>query len=158
MIYLDSSALIKNYSQEPGTHRVREILSGADGCSISKIGYAEVCAAFGRKNRENPKDRRIHLIGFQRFQEDWKLLSIVELADDLLPVIRSVTEKYPLRGADAIHLASALWLERVLHDEGTFVAADTRLLEAAQSERLKVINPETNNPTHSFNRMNLRER
>jgi len=143
LIYLDSSALIKNYSQEPGTHRVREVLSGADGCSISKIGYAEVCAAFGRKNRENPKDRRVHLTGFQRFQEDWKLLSIVELQDDLLPIIRSLTEKYPLRGADAIHLASALWLERVLRDEVTFVAADSRLLEAARDKRLKVINLET---------------
>jgi len=143
LIYLDSSALIKNYSQEPGTHRVREVLSGADGCSISKIGYAEVCAAFGRKNRENPKDRRVHLTGFQRFQEDWKLLSIVELQDDLLPIIRSLTEKYPLRGADAIHLASALWLERVLRDEVTFVAADSRLLDAARDERLKVINLET---------------
>ena len=142
MIYLDSSALIKNYSQEPGTHRVREILSGADGCSISKIGYAEICAAFGRKNRENPKDRRVHLIGFQRFQEDWKLLNIVELEDDLLPVICGLTEKYPLRGADAIHLASALWLERVLRDEVTFVAADGRLLEAARDEKLKTVNPE----------------
>jgi len=142
LIYLDSSALIKNYSQEPGTHRVREILSGADGCSISKIGYAEICAAFGRKNRENPKDRRVHLIGFQRFQEDWKLLNIVELEDDLLPVICGLTEKYPLRGADAIHLASALWLERVLRDEVTFVAADGRLLEAARDEKLKTVNPE----------------
>ena len=142
MIYLDSSALIKNYSQEPGTHRVREILSGADGCSISKIGYAEICAAFGRKGRENPKDRRVHLIGFQRFQENWKLLHIVELEDDLLPVICGLTEKYPLRGADAIHLASALWLERVLRDEVTFVAADGRLLEAARDEKLKTVNPE----------------
>ena len=142
MIYLDSSALIKNYSQEPGTHRVREILSAADGCSISKIGYAEICAAFGRKNRENPKDRRVHLIGFQRFQEDWKLLNIVELEDDFLPVICGLTKKYPLRGADAIHLASALWLERVLRDEVTFVAADGRLLEAARDEKLKTVNPE----------------
>jgi len=142
LIYLDSSALIKNYSQEPGTHRVREILSGADGCSISKISYAEICAAFGRKNRENPKDRRVHLVGFQRFQEDWKLLHIVELEDDLLPVICGLTEKYPLRGADAIHLASALWLERVLRDEVTFVAADGRLLETARDEKLKTVNPE----------------
>ena len=142
MIYLDSSALIKNYSQEPGTHRVREILSGADGCSVSKIGYAEICAAFGRKNREKPRDRRVHLVGFQRFQEDWKLLNIVELEDELLPVIRGLTEKYPLRGADALHLASALWLKRVLDDEIIFVAADGRLLEAARDEKLKTVNPE----------------
>ena len=142
MIYLDSSALIKNYSQEPGTHRVREILSAADRCSISKISYAEICAAFGRKNRENPKDRRVHLVGFQRFQEDWKLLNIVELEDDLLPVICGLTQKHPFRSADAIHLASALWLERVLREQVTFVAADSRLLEAARDEKLKTVNPE----------------
>lgn len=143
MIYLDSSALIKKYSQESGTDAVREMLAGTDRSGISKIAYAEVCAAFGRKNRENPRDRKIHQKGFQSFEEDWKLFTIVELGDDLLPVIRDLTEKYPLRGADAIHLASALWLGRTLRETVTFVTADTRLLEAAQSERLKIINPET---------------
>lgn len=142
MIYLDSSALIKNYSRESGTDVVKKILARAERFGISKIGYAEVCAAFGRKNRENPKDKEIHLRAFRSFQEDWKLLTIVELGDELLPVIWNLTERYPLRGADAIHLASALWLVRALRDAVTLVAADSRLLEAAQSERLEVINPE----------------
>lgn len=143
MTYLDTSALIKKYFQEPGTEVVREILTGIGPCSISKIGYAEVCATFGRKSRENPKEKSKHLKTFQSFQEDWKRLTIIEVGDDLLPFVRNLTERYPLRGADAIHLASALWLQRALRDEVTFVAADTNLLDAAHSERLKVINPET---------------
>ena len=143
MIYLDSSALIKNYSQEPGTNAVRGIMAGSHRCGISKIGFAEVCAAFGRKNREKPGDRRTHLRAFQNFMEDWKLFTVVEVGDDLLPVIRNLTERYPLRGGDAIHLASALWLWRALQDEVTFVSADIHLSKAAHEERLKVINPET---------------
>ena len=143
MIYLDSSALVKKYSQESGTKLVQEIVAGSDECGISKIGYAEVCAAFGRKNRENPREREIYLRAFQRFQEDWKLLTIVELNDEMLPVIKSLTDRYPLRGADSIHLASALWLQRALRSEVVFVAADGHLLDAARKERLQVINPET---------------
>ncbi len=145
MIYLDTSAFVKKYFQESGTQFIRQMLAdlGTSGTfGTSKITYAEVCATFARKRRENPRDHRSHLKGFQSFQEDWKHLAVVELADELLPVIRTLTEQYPLRGADAIHLASALWLGRVLHDEITFVAADVNLLNAAQREKLKVINPE----------------
>ena len=122
---------------------VRQILQGGDKFGISKIGYAEICAAFGRKNRENPQDRKIHLKAFQDFQADWMLLTVVEVGDELLPVIKDLTERYPLRGADAIHLASALWLRRVSQDAITFVTADSRLLEAAHKERIEVVNPET---------------
>ena len=142
MTYLDTSALVKNYFQEPGTRFVRQILAGPGPSGTSKIAYAEVCATFARKRRESPRDHRTHLRGFQSFQEDWKLLIIVELGDELLPLVRNLTGRYPLRGADAIHLASALWLQRALNDEVTFVAADTHLLSAAYGERLRVVNPE----------------
>jgi predicted nucleic acid-binding protein len=142
MIYLDTSALVKKYFQEAGTDMVREILQGGGSYGISKIAYAEVCAAFGRKTRENPGQKRGHLRVFQSFQEDWRLLTIVEVNDDLLPLIRALTARHPLRGADAIHLASALWLRRALRDEITFVASDGHLLNAARKETLKIINPE----------------
>ncbi|MGH7774739.1 MAG: hypothetical protein ACREQA_21150 [Candidatus Binatia bacterium] len=62
--------------------------------------------------------------------------------DELFPVIRALTDRYPLRDADAIHLSSALWLGHALREIVTFVTADSRLLEAARDQRLKVINPE----------------
>ena len=142
MIYFDTSALVKKYFQESGTQVVRQLLAEQGDCGISKIAYAEVCATFGRKTREHLRDRRIYLRGLQSFQEDWKLLTVVELVDEFFPVIRTLTEKYPLRGADAIHLASALWLQRALRDEVIFVAADVTLLNAAHGEKLKVMNPE----------------
>lgn len=142
MIYLDTSALVKKYFQESGTHRVRQILESAGTCGISKIAYAEVCAAFGRKKRETRRDAKAIIAAFQSFEQDWRLLTVIEVSDELFPTVRNLTEKHPLRGVDAIHLASAIWLRKVLRDDVTFVAADRRLLQAAQHERLSIINPE----------------
>jgi hypothetical protein len=63
---------------------------------------------------------------------------IVELATDL-------TQRHPLRGYDAVHLATALILNRALVENAlpplTFVAADDVLCEAAEKEKLTVGNP-----------------
>ena len=50
-----------------------------------------------------------------------------------------------LRGADAVHLASALVLQRCFadaEDRLVFIASDRELKEAAQSSGLAVIDPE----------------
>ena len=63
---------------------------------------------------------------------------IVERAVDL-------TTRHKLRGYDAVQLAAALELKRLLLSAQlappTFVAADDDLLAAAQSEGLQVANP-----------------
>ena len=52
------------------------------------------------------------------------------------------SHRHPLRGFDAIHLASALMLKRALGEEVIFAAADVRLLQAAGAERLQALNVE----------------
>jgi len=66
----------------------------------------------------------------------------VEFHDELLPGIELLIRKYPLKGADALHLSSALWLEKTVQEKVTFVASDESLLKAARSERLKIVNPQ----------------
>jgi hypothetical protein len=51
-------------------------------------------------------------------------------------------QRHPLRGFDAVHLASALRLKTALGGEITFAAADGRLLKAAEAENLKLLNVE----------------
>jgi len=50
---------------------------------------------------------------------------------------------HPLRGFDAVHLASGLTLKSALGEEVTFAAADGRLLRAAAAENLEPLNVET---------------
>jgi hypothetical protein len=48
-----------------------------------------------------------------------------------------------LKGADSIHLSTALWLKRTLKEEVLFVASDLELLKAARAEKLKILNPQS---------------
>jgi len=55
---------------------------------------------------------------------------------------RDLLRKHPLKGFDAIHLASAIRLRTALAEDMMFAAADTRLLDAARGERLRTLNVE----------------
>lgn len=60
----------------------------------------------------------------------------------ILLLARDLIQRHPLRGFDAIHLASALILKSALGEAITFAAADERLLQAAAAERLLALNVE----------------
>ena len=79
----------------------------------------------------------------RQFETDWQAYLRVELEDNILLLARDLIQRRPLRGFDAIHLASALRLKIVLGEEITFAAADGRLLKAAEAENLKPLNVET---------------
>jgi hypothetical protein len=64
------------------------------------------------------------------------------LEDNVLLLARDLIQRRPLRGFDAVHLASALSLKIALGEEITFAAADGRLLKAAEAENLDPLNVE----------------
>jgi uncharacterized protein len=141
MIYIDSSALVKRYFKEQGSERVRKTLSGENLLAASKLAYPEVLSAFMRKFRtgelaEGPLKK---VAGW--FIADWDRLIIVDLNDGLLPIIKTLVHKHPLKGADAVHLASALWLAKSLKENLVFMASDQTLLKAALSEELLILDP-----------------
>jgi hypothetical protein len=47
--------------------------------------------------------------------------------------------RHPLRGFDAIHLASAIRLQQQLGEEIRVIASDDRLLTAAEEEGLRTL-------------------
>jgi uncharacterized protein len=65
----------------------------------------------------------------------------VELDHDVLTRARALIQRHALRGFDGIHLASALHLHREVAEPVTFVAADDRLLQAAEAEGLTAVLP-----------------
>ena len=69
----------------------------------------------------------------------------MELEDDILLLARDLIQRRPLRGFDALHLASALRLKLALGEAITFAAADERLLKAAEAESLEPLNVQTSN-------------
>ena len=143
MIYFDTSgALVKKYISEIGTDKVRALLNKEKKVFSSKITYAEVCASFARKHRDNEIEKRHYQRIWRSFINDWEAIILIEVQEELFPLIRRLVESYPLRGADAIHLSSAIWIGEKIGQSLTFAASDNALLSAARNEGLVVINPE----------------
>jgi len=156
VLYVDSSALIKHYIREAGSDALNAKLNEASrhhpGIFISAVGYAEILATFARRLRGNARLKKQTKLLRDVFRDDWMFeLTCVELAVGVLELIPGLVDKHPLRGADAIHLASALWLRdavRLGQEFGpanrslTFASADKQLNRAASAEGLEVFDPQ----------------
>ncbi len=137
--YFDTSALIKKYVKEKGTDEVIKRWNGSKMLVVSSVAYAEFFSAMNRKMREGVLLKKELKSAIQNFKSDWESLIKVEVIDTLNKRIEELTTKYPLRGFDAIHLASALYFQNAKGEELNFICADHRLNNAAQQENLKVI-------------------
>ena len=139
MNYFDSSALIKRFVEEAGSNRVEALIEAEPAPATSKVAYAEVHAGLARKLRERGLTPAAHRSASRTFDADWPAYVRVELVDPLLVLARDLVQRRPLRGFDAIHLASALRLRDQIGGEVLFVASDDRLLAAAAGEGLATV-------------------
>ena len=142
MIYMDTSALIKRFVTETGSETVTALLEKSGPVVIAKLAFAEVHAGLKRKHREGFLSGRDYTLSVRQFEADWESYIRVVLHDEILRLAPDLIRKHPLRGYDAVHLASALSVKRTTGEDLPFAAADTRLLRAAASERLISINVE----------------
>ena len=133
--YFDTSALVKQYLHEAGSTTVLELLKTGDKVYTASLTYAETHAAFSRRTREGRLTRETTRKLAVRFDRDWESYDIVIMSEDVLSLARQMLYRYPLRSADAIHLASALLLARTTPTvRWEFVCADGRLCDAAETE------------------------
>ena len=136
IVYFDTSALVKRYIAEVDSERVLSLWANASVLATSQILYAEMAATLARKRREQPQSGALIDQAQQAFRDDWEGLHRVPIDDDVNRRLNALLVQHPLRGADSIHLASALLLRDVLQEEVTFACADLALIAAAKHEGL----------------------
>ena len=137
--YIDTGALIKKYVNEDGSEEVVRHWNSSEMIVVSWVAYAESFSAMNRKKREGVLSKEKYEIATEEFKTDWESFEKVEVVDQLNEMIEELTNVYPLRGFDAIHLASALCFQELIEESLHFICADRRLNEAAQEESLNVI-------------------
>lgn len=143
MIYFDTSALIKRFVQGKGSPLANSLAQQKLPLATATIAYAEVFSGLTRKLREGQLAATPYRIACRQFERDWLSYVRVELQQNILFLARDLIQRHPLRGFDALHLASAISLARALAEPVTFVAADRRLLKAGEAESLRVVDIET---------------
>jgi predicted nucleic acid-binding protein len=134
IVYFDTSALLKRYVIEAGSEAVATLWKQSTTSATSQILYAEVCASFARKRREQPDTATMLELALQVFRQDWAGLHRIDVNAEVNRIVDELVMRHPLRGADAIHLASAIRLRDLAQSPVTFARADIALVNAARAE------------------------
>jgi predicted nucleic acid-binding protein len=151
--YFDTSALIKRYLMEPGSEWVQQITDARSASgqpshtiALSAIGIVEAVAAVARRHRLGQLDQVQHQGLISLFLTHSRTeYHITAVRSRQIDLATALVQRHPLRGYDAIHLATALALRdelRAVRLSGpVFVAADANLCVAARAEGLSAENP-----------------
>jgi len=135
ILYLDTSALVKLYVDEPGRERVEAAVRNAERIATVRVTYAEARAAFARQRRERAITARDLRTLVRALDEDWASLAVVEVTEASVRAAADLAERHAIRAYDALQLATAVQL----HAEGATVAFcsfDVQLSRAARRQRL----------------------
>ncbi len=138
IVYFDTSALLKRYVAEADSDAVTALWKKATKMAASQILYGELAAAFARRRRELPASAAALDQAQQMFRNDWTGIHRIPVDDEINRRVDELLTRHPLRGADAIHLASAVLLRDLSQDAVTFACADVALVKAARAEGLSV--------------------
>jgi uncharacterized protein len=138
LAYFDTSALVKNYVQEAGSARVRELVAAYEFLS-SAIAPIELLSAVQRRYRQGEISRPNYNAIVARVKTDRTFWQLVESVPQVLIKAEEVVVSHNVRTLDAIHLASALIIQRSLSTTFPFISADERQLDAARRCKLQTI-------------------
>ena len=135
LVYFDSSAFVKLVVDEAGSELAADLWDGCDAAISSRLAYPEVCAALAAARRNHDLDRKDLGTAERAWEEYWAATRAVELTAAVERRAGRLAGRLALRGADAVHLASAL----AIGDAELIVAVwDQRLHAGARASRLRV--------------------
>lgn len=135
LVYFDSSAFVKLLAEEADSDLAAELWDTCDAAVASRLAYPEVRAALAAAARNHGLSDHDLDTAEQAWDSYWAATRPVELTPAVEQHAGQLARVHALRGADAVHLASAL----AIGDPDLVIAAwDRRLHTGAQQARLRV--------------------
>jgi len=133
LIYMDASAVIKLFLDEPWRAEVEAACSAGDAhCITSDLTYAEIHGTLSRAlalGRITPEEQGVLVRAFQAW---FGQISHVAISFQTIRRAGQLAIKANLRGADAIHLNTAMeYVGLPSHEKRVFACFDKRLTEEA---------------------------
>jgi uncharacterized protein len=150
LVYFDSSALVKLVVEESGSDLVAELWDNCDAALSSRLAYPEVRTALAASARNHDLGDDDLVAAERAWEEFWAATRPVELTAAVEQQAGQLAKSYALRGADAVHLASAL----AINDPDLVVAVwDRRLHAGVRTAGVRVapanLDVDTSSPTSS---------
>jgi len=135
LVYFDASAFVKLLAEEPGSDLAAQLWDGCDAAVASRLAYPEVRAALAAAARNHDLSEDELGGAEQAWEEYWAASRPVELTAGVERHAGQLACQHALRGADAVHLASAL----AIGDPDLVIAVwDRRLHTGAQAAGIRV--------------------
>ena len=135
LVYFDSSALVKLVIEEDGSDLAAQLWDKCDAALASRLAYPEVRAALAASARNHDLAESELLAAEHAWEEFWAAARPVELTLAVERQSGQLAKSHALRGADAVHLASAL----AVNDPDLVVAVwDQRLHSGVLAAGLRV--------------------
>lgn len=132
LVYFDSSAFVKLLAEEAGSDLAAQLWDGCDAAVASRLAYPEVRAALAAARNHDLDEAGLNDTE-RTWDSYWAATRPVELTAAVERHAGQLARTYALRGADAVHLASAL----AMGDPDLVLAAwDRRLHAGAQAAGL----------------------
>ncbi len=135
LVYFDSSAFVKLLAEEAGSDLAAELWDACDAAVASRLAYPEVRAALAVAARNHDLGEHDLDAAEQAWAGYWAATRPVELTPAVEQHAGQLARVHALRGADAVHLASAL---AIGDPDLVVVVWDRRLHIGAQQAGVRV--------------------
>ncbi len=138
--YFDSSALTKLVlNEEEDADVAAAVRRRARTMYTSWLSYPEARSALARAHRSGRLTDAELQDAWDALDVLWRSFIPIEINPTIARLAGALVSRYPLSGADAIHLASALMLR--IEEPMTFASWDNRQIEAAEALGLLIQPP-----------------
>jgi predicted nucleic acid-binding protein len=134
--YFDTSSLLKFIIKEIGSEENLNIWNFSDEKVCSQLTRTEMHSALMRKVREgsiSASAMRARLNAMDKLFAD---VILIDITSDVIDASCELVKEFPLKSADAIHLATALMVRADL-----FSSSDKKLCAAASESGIAVTDP-----------------
>jgi predicted nucleic acid-binding protein len=101
-LYVDSSALLKLYFEEPDSRRAEDILASDPDWITGRLTSVEV-----RRNLARELEGPDLAAARRQFERDWANTAVVELTPEVCEMAAELAEVTGARSLDALHLGAA---------------------------------------------------
>jgi predicted nucleic acid-binding protein len=130
MLFLDTSALLKRYVEEPGTDLVLRRMDEDRQWAASAVARTEAEITLCRLGFAPGDTEEV----WQRLREDWERCHVIPVDPTCLGRAVEIACRYEVRTLDALHLAAAVRLPQPM----VILTFDRRQADAARSMDLAV--------------------
>ena len=133
-LFVDTSALVRRYVDEPGRRLVVETMAEENGAWVaSALARTEVMITLHQLAAGPRQQARL----WSAFRDDWDAFAVVPVDDRCLGRAVELGSSFSMRVVDAIHLAAADRLPR----PARYLTFDRHQIPAAASLGFEVISP-----------------